>query len=210
MAVTTAAASATPDARGDAAARPLALPTGDATRAVSAAPLGAILAAVGGLTFVGALVSAYIGLKVDQRVWLPEGVEIDNYLGTTLATTGLLGSVVVEWAAFAARIDKTAQSVVGFAFTAMLGAAAANLGWYSIQLLEVDASSHPYVVVHTAMIGTAVLLTTAVTGLAVITAFRASSRQLLRFSGQARATAWLWHLVAATWVAVWATIFIYR
>lgn len=206
-----AAATATANAPATAdTSAPLALPAGAVPRTSTTSSLGAILAAVGGATLIGALVSAYIGLKADQAEWLPEGVELDTYLGTMLALTGLLGSVVVEWGAYSARTDKTAQAVIGFGFTAMLGAAAANLGWYTLNQLALDASAHPYAVVVKALIGVSVLVTVAVAWLAMLTAFRASSRQLLRASGQARATAWLWHLVAFAWVAVWATAFVYR
>ena len=186
-------------------------PAGGVRRDRHALSVGVLLLASGGLMLFGALIAAYLHLRVLTDRWPPRGVTIDQYLGNLTVITMLLAAVTVEWARHAVRRDERSQACAGLSVTVALGLAVLNLLSYSASRARFDAVTHPYGLVVTAMV---MLLGIAVgigVALATMTLFRVVGRQVTAAEPeQVRATAWYWHFCVAASIAVWYTVVVLK
>lgn len=189
----------------------LALPVGDRPAPRRAVAVGSLLAAVATVSLFGALSAAYIGLKIDTRDWLPEGVQLDNYLATTIAITLLMGSVTVEWAFDAVKRDLRGQTMAAYLITIGLGIAAAVGVWYLGAEAGFGPGAHPFAVVFFTFLAMGGLAVAIGTGAVVLALVRAIGQQLdPRENEHARGTAWLWHAAAVAWLFVYGTVYLYK
>jgi heme/copper-type cytochrome/quinol oxidase subunit 3 len=190
----------------------LALPAaGGERRADNALSVGVLLLSSAGTMLFGALIAAYLHLRVLTERWPPRGVSIDQYLGNLTVITMLLAAVTVEWARHAVRRDERSQACAGLSVTLALGLAVLNLLSYSAGRARFDAVSHPYGLVVTAMV---MLLGIAVgigVALVTMTLFRVVGRQVSAAEPeQLRATAWYWHFCVGASIAVWYTVVVLK
>ena len=187
----------------------LALPSGERARPRNLVTIGVLIAAIGGLMGVAALVAAWVNVSHFTKPWPPKGVTVDNYPGTMLSLTMIMSLATVEWGVWAARRNQRSQSGAALALTMGLGLAFLNLLWFFGKRLGFGPGKSPYAVLVFSMITAAGVLG----GIGVLALFGA----LLRVSGRQyngpdvdglRATAWFWDFVVVAWLAVYAAIWL--
>ena len=186
-------------------------PAGEAQRGRRALTLGVLLAAVAGAMLFGALIAAYLHLRVLTDRWPPRGVSIDQYLGNLTLITMIMGAVTVEWARFALRRDERRQALAGLGVTIALGLAVLNLLSYAADRSRWDAATHPYGLVVTAMVMLLGITIGVGVALVTMTLFRVLGRQVSAAEPeQLRATAAYWHFCVAASIAVWYTVVVLK
>jgi len=175
-----------------------------ATLPLAAAVLGAAVAAL-----MGGLVAAYLALKATPGRWVPEDTSFDNYTAATLTITVLLAMVTIEWALYGIRKDFRGQSLFGFGITLLLEVAFLNALFYLITQLGFEANGGPYATVVYALLGVPFLLAVAALLATLLTFLRAVGHQLTVDNLHlGRATAIVFHVTAAAWVAAYYTVYV--
>ena len=187
----------------------LALPAGDRDRPAHSLTVAALLAGVGELAVVGALVAAYLNVRGLLDRWPPRGVELDNYLGTTLFLTVMISVLTVEWAVFALRRDNRRQAMSSIAITVGLGVAFVNLLWYTATQFHFGPADSSYAVLAYALVIAVGIV--AVIGIAfLLVAFaRVAGGQVTPGNPSVlRAAAWHWHVVVAAWLLAFLALYV--
>jgi cytochrome c oxidase subunit 3 len=191
----------------------LALPSGGRERPRNLINLTTLLLVTGGTMLFGALISAYVALDHAAAVWPPDGVQLDNYIGTMLSLTALMSAVTVEWASSAVKRDDQAQGVWGLALTLGFGLAFLNLLWFLGRKVGFGPGSvkvGPYAVIFFALLAAAGVV-------ALIGLFAVLMALMRTLGGQmtpgrhemVRAVAWYWDFVVVAWIAVYATLWLF-
>jgi cytochrome c oxidase subunit 3 len=200
MTATTAAPAGTP-----------ALPAAGGERPRNLIATGTAFVAAGGLTYFGALVGIYIHLRANSRPWPPQGVTFDNYIGNLLVITMLLGSITVQWAVSAVKLDLRRQATAALGLTIGMGVAFLNLLSYSAGRQSFGPADHAYGTIVTALaasVGIVVLLGIA---FCLLTMFRVRGSQVTAAEpDQAWATAWFWHFATAATIAAWYAVVVVK
>jgi heme/copper-type cytochrome/quinol oxidase subunit 3 len=162
--------------------------------------------------FNGALVAAYLALRAGTREWPPDGVEFDNYLGTTLTLTLLLSMLAMEWVVYAVRNAFRGQALSGLGITLGLAASFVVGIWYLVDTrLDYAAGDHSYGVMTFAMLLATTVSVLVAGGWTILSLLRVAGGQLSASNAPAmRANAWLWHFVSAAWIAAWLAIFVIK
>lgn len=194
-------------------ATPLALPAGPVdgpARDRNALPLAALVGGAGVVLLVGGLVAAYLAMRSTVAVWPPKNVKLDRYMGTTLAITMLMASVMIEWAAYGIRKGFRGQSLFGFGLTVLLGVAyLVGLAYLLISKLGYEAAATPYATVVYAMLGVAFAVGLLAIGAVILAAIRTMGAQIAEGNYDVmRATGYVWHAATITWIAVYYTVYI--
>lgn len=193
------------------AAPMLALESGEKKSDPHLATFGAVTFAVALIMGVGALLGAWLSLRSGTAVWPPKGVQIQNYYGTTLSITMLLGMLAAEWAAYGVRKSERGQAIGALSIVVMLGLAFVNLLTYTVRVAHFGPGTSAYGAVFFAfnlVVGTGV---SAVTLLALWSLLRLLGGQLsVAEPGMARSTAWLWHAVAVAWFVMYAAVYVVK
>ncbi len=190
----------------------LALPAaGGDRRSRRALSVGVLLLASGGAMLFGALIAAYLHLRVLTDRWPPRGVTIDQYLGNLAMITMLLAAVTVEWARYALRRGERQQTAAALGVTLALGLAVLNLLSYGAGRVRFDAVTHPYGLVVTAMVMLLGIIVGIGVALVTMTLFRVVGRQVSASQPeQLRVTACYWHFCVAASIAVWYTVVVLK
>lgn len=186
----------------------LALPAGDRSRRRNVLNLGALLVAVAATMAVGALIAAYFSVRHATPAWPPKQAVIDSYLGATLAVTMLMSAASVEWGVYGVRVADRRHALFGLGLTLAFGLAFLNGLWYAGSKLGYGPAESPYATIFWAML--VVAGAAAVGGVvAVLLAFlRVAGDQMTpRDHEPVRASAWLWHVAVAVWLAVWSVLY---
>jgi heme/copper-type cytochrome/quinol oxidase subunit 3 len=189
----------------------LALPAADRSRPRAVLTLGSLLAGAASLMAFAGLAAAYINVRHLAGGWPPEGVEVDNYLGTILVITALMSSAMVEWGAVAARRGLRRQAMAALALSILMASAHANAVWYLGTRLGFPVTEHAYGALAYAMVGLSLI--NALAGLVLIAAAwgKVAGRQSSGpFDEVVRSAAWYWQFVVAGWVIVYATLFLLK
>lgn len=194
-------------------ATPLALPAGptdEVERDRNSLPLAALLGGAGAVLLVFGLIAAYLAMRSTVAVWPPKNVKLDRYLGTTLAITMLMASVMVEWAAYGIRKGFRGQSLFGFGLTMLLGVAyLVGLAYLITAKLGYEAAATPYATVVYAMLGVAFAIGFVCLVAVLFAAIRTMGAQIDAWNYDVmRATAYVWHAATVAWIAVYYTIYI--
>jgi cytochrome c oxidase subunit 3 len=192
---------------------PLALPPGGRTRPANVLNLTVLIVVTGGLGLFAAVIGAYAAVGDAAAQWPPNGVTIDDYVGTMLTLTVLMSAVTVEWACYAIKRDDPAQATWGLLLTAGFGMAFLDLLWFLGRNANFGPGSTkigPFAVLFFALIVAAGFVAL----LGVIAVLLALSRTLGRQMSSAshemlRAVAWYWEFVVVAWIAVYATIWLF-
>ena len=183
-------------------------------RAGSPALVGALTGYAGFAMFVAAACSTYLGVRAKIGVgemFVSPAMHFNNYVAVMITLTLLLASVAAGWAVTSMRVGQRRWSTSGFGLAMFLNLAAANLLWFLVKDLGFGASGTTYEVL---LFGLFI-----VAGVALVIGFASSLSGLLRtLSGQATASqphygvlsAWGQHLAAASWVAIYATIYLLK
>jgi len=172
-------------------------------------PLATLITGVGVfMTFAG-LIAAYLALKSSSGAWPPKGVTYDNYTASTLTITALMAAVMVEWTAYGIRKNFRGQALFGYGISALLVVAFLNALAFLAGHFAFEAGSSPYATIVYAMAGLVfVVALVALIGLVAV-GLRAVGHQLTADNYQlARAGAFLWHIAAVSWFAVYYTVYI--
>lgn len=182
-------------------------------RAGSPALVGALTAYAGVGMFVAAACGTYLSVrdKSDAGSFVAPKMLYNNYVAFMVTLTLVLASVAAGWAVTSMRVGQRRWSTSGFGIAAFMNLAAGNLLWFLVKDLRLGASGAVYEVILYGLFIVAAFTT--LIGLA------ASLSGLFRtLSGQATASqphygviaAWGQHLATASWVAVYATIYLLK
>lgn len=189
----------------------LALPAAGGDRPRHVLSLATLFLAGGVLMFYAALVGAYVHLRGHVDPWPPEGTQLDQYLGNMLVVTMLLSAVTVEWGYAAVRRGVRRQASAGYGTTIGLGLAFLVLLWHTASHAGYGATTHAYGTVVAAMAVVCGILVALGVAFVALTLFRAAGSQVSAAEpGQARATAWYWHVTVVASVAVWYTVVVLK
>lgn len=174
-------------------------------------PLALIVVGIGTVMVFAGLVGAYLSLKWANgaSAWPPKDVKFDNYTATMLLITAAMASVLVEWAAYAIRHGFRGQSLFAYGLTVTQGVAFLVALGYLITGLGYGPEATPYgTVVHT-MTGLAMVVAAVATAGVLLVGLRAVGHQLTSDNAHvARSAAFLWHVAALCWVAVYYTVYV--
>lgn len=187
----------------------LGLPAGDVDRPSHALSVATLMAGVAELSLVGALVAAYLNVRGLLSPWPPEGVDLDNYLGTMLFITVWLSVITAEWAVFALKRGNRKQALNAIGITIGLGVAFVNLLWYTGTQFHFGPADHTYAVIAYAMLIAVGVI--AVVGMAflLVALARISGGQVTpRNPSVLRAAAWHWHVVVVAWSLAFLALYV--
>ncbi len=182
-------------------------------RAGSPALVGALTGYAGFAMFVAAACGTYLAVrdKSEAGAFIAPKMRYNNYVAFMITLTLVLASVAAGWAVTSMRVGQRRWATSGFGLATFMNLAAANLLWFLVKDLDLGANGTVFeVIIYGLYIVAAAAL---VVGLA------ASLHGLLRtLSGQATASqphygvlsAWGQHLAAASWIAIYATIYLLK
>ena len=187
----------------------LGLPAGDRDRPAHVLTVATLMAGVAELSLVGALVAAYLNVRGLLSPWPPKGVELDNYLGTTLFLTVMISVVTVEWSVYALRRGNRRQALNATGITIGLGVAFVNLLWYTATQFHFGAADHSYAVIaYALLISVGVIAVVGMAFLLVALARTAGGQVTARDPALLRAAAWHWHVVVAAWLLAFLALYV--
>jgi heme/copper-type cytochrome/quinol oxidase subunit 3 len=188
----------------------LALPAGGRTRPKNVMNVGVLLLCTGGLMLFGGLIASYAHIAHLNKPWPPQGVTVDNYVGTMLSVTALMSAVTMEWAVWSLKRDDRRQAIGGLGVSLGLALAFLNLLWYLGRTAGFGPGASPYAVVFFALIvaaGAVALI--GVVGMLIVLG-RTIGRQMVPARHEpVRAVAWYWDFVVVSWIAVYATVWLF-
>lgn len=186
-----------------------ALPSAGGERPRNLLAHGVALTCAGATMLFGALLAAYVELRSHTNEWVPDGVELDNYLGNMLVITLLLASTTAAWSVSAVKRGEGRQAAAALAITAGLGLAFINLLSYTAARVHVSPEDHAYGAVVGALAIALGLVVILAIGLAVLTMLRVRGAQVGPDNpDQARATAWLWHFATVASIVCWYAVIV--
>jgi len=160
---------------------------------------------------MGALFGAWLSLRSGTAVWPPKGVVIQNYYGTTLSITILLGALAAGWGLYGVVKGERSQAIAGYIFLAIFGGAFVNLLTYTLRVARFGPATHPYgalVFAFGAVVGTA---TVVAIGMALVAVARLLGSQLS--AGEpalAYSIAWYWLAVMIAWFVMYAAVYVVK
>jgi len=188
---------------------PAALPSAGGERPRNLIATGVALTCAGATMLFGALLAAYVELRSHTNEWVPEDVELDNYLGNMLVITMLLGSLTVAWSVSAVKRGEGRQAAAALTITAGFGLAFINLLSYTAARVHISPEDHAYGAIVGALAIALGIVVIAAIGLALLTMFRVRGSQVGPDNpDQARATAWLWHFATVASIIVWYAVIV--
>jgi heme/copper-type cytochrome/quinol oxidase subunit 3 len=189
----------------------LALPPAGHDRPRNLFNLALVLLGAASTMAVGALVAAYFNVRAAAEEWPPEGVELDNYLGTTLLRTMLLSSLVVEWAPSAVKRGVRRQAVAAQIFTIGFGLSFLVLAWYLVTRLEFGPGDHAFGAIFYALLVAGGINVALAVGVIAVTLARTLGRQITTGNHELlRAAAWYWQFAVFTWVVVYSALYLFH
>lgn len=181
-------------------------------RAGSPALVGALTAYAGVAMFVTAACATYLSVRnASGADFIEPKMLFNNYVAFMIVATFVLASMAAGWAVTSMRVGQRRWATSGFGLAVFLNAAGANLVWFIVKGLGLGASGSTYPVILYGLFIVVAVTTTI--------GFVASLSGLLRtLGGQASAAqphygvlaAWGQHLAGASWVAVYATIYLLK
>jgi heme/copper-type cytochrome/quinol oxidase subunit 3 len=187
----------------------LGLPAGNRDRPAHTLTVATLMAGVAELALVGALVAAYLNVRALLSPWPPEGVELDNYLGTMLFITAALSVFTAEWAVYALRRGNRRQALNGAGVTIGLGAAFVNLLWYTGTQFHFGPADHSFAVIaYALMIAVGVIAVVGIGFLIVALARTAGGQVTPGDPAVLRAAVWHWHVVVVAWSLAYLALYV--
>lgn len=181
-------------------------------RAGSPALVGALSAYAGVAMFVTAACGTYLAVRAKSGgAFVAPKMLFNNYVAVMITITFGLASVAAGWAVTSMRVGHRRWTTSGFGLAVFMNLASANLIWYLVKSLGLGAGGATYEVILYGLFIIAAV-TTAI-------GFAASLSGLLRaLGGQATASqphygvlaAWGQHLAGASWLAIYATIYLLK
>jgi cytochrome c oxidase subunit III len=191
----------------------LALPPAGRTRPRNLLNISMLMVVTGGFGLFAALIGAYVGLSNVTKTWPPAGVHFDDYVGNMLALTAIMSGITVEWAWYAIRRDDRAQATWGLALTALFGLAALNLVFFvgrGSGFGPGSAKIGPYAVVFFGLLSAAAAVgILGVVALVLAMARTVGGQMIPGRNEMVRAVCWYWDFVVISWIAVYATLYLF-
>lgn len=194
-------------------ATPLALPPAGRTRPRNLMTISMLMVVTGGVGLFAALIAAYVALSNAVTTFPPAGVRFDDYVGNMLAITAIMSAVTVEWAWYSVRRDDRAQATWGLVLTALLGLATLNLIFFlgrGIGFGPGSAKIGAFAVVFFALLSAAGAVGILGIGAVVLVFLRTVGGQMTPGHYEmVRVVCWFWDFVVISWIAVYATLFLF-
>lgn len=140
-----------------------------------------------------------------------KSMKFNNYAAFVVLFTLVLASVAIGWAVTSLKVGNRRWASGGFGLTLLLNIAAMNIMWFIGSEWEAAANAHPwwlhtYALLTLAGLASLIALIAAGLGLARIITAQANAEQ----PHVAMAASWLQHGALATWVVVYALIYLYK
>ena len=181
-------------------------------RAGSPALVGALSAYAGVAMFVAGACGTYLNVRNKSGGDFIAGKMVfNNYVAFVVLMTFALASVSAGWAVTAMRVGQRRWCTTGFGLAAFMNLAAANLLWHLVQNLGLGIEGTTYELIVYGLF--------MVAGITTAIGFVAAMSGMLRtLGGQASGhqphygviAAWGQHLAGASWVAIYATIYLLK
>lgn len=191
------------------AAPTLALPPAGHDRPRRVVNTAAFLLGLANAMVFGGLFAAYLQMRHASAEWPP--IEIDNYLGGTMAVTLGLSAVTVEWFAWGVRTGNRRQAMWAGVMTLGFGLAFLNLLWYALAQAGFGPADSTFGALFFTL-SIAAGITAAIGFVFVLAALLRAAGHLARPGDDdvVRAAAWYWQFVVVSWVVAGAAIYIFQ
>ena len=170
---------------------------------------GAVVFGVAALVAMGALLAAWLIIAQGTAVWPPKGAGHQDYFGVTLSITTAIAAIGGWWGMYGVMHGERRQASLGFTLAAFMHLAFLNLQSYVIRQSGVSPRQGAFGVLYYGLNVTVAVIV--VTGLAaaLVALFRVLGGHVTqRQPGVALAAAWYGLVVAAAWLAMFATVYI--
>ena len=189
----------------------LALPSGAPAERPHRLNLAVLLAVCAVAMAFGAWLAAYLNVRALARVWPPDDVELDNYLGVMLFVTMLLSAATAEWAPYAVKRGNRRQTMTALAVTIGFGVAFVNLAWYAWSQFGFGPADHTFGTLAWAGYAAAALNVGAGVGFLAVALARAAGNQVQPGRHElVRAAAWYWQGCGLAWLVVFTGLYVFQ
>jgi heme/copper-type cytochrome/quinol oxidase subunit 3 len=190
----------------------LALPSGDALENVtdtSTTMYGVVALGVAGLVFMGALFAAWMTIRNGTHQWPPKGFVIQNYWGTTLSVTMVMGALAGWWTLYGVARRERGQAAMAAFLVILFDVAFINLLTYVLRSSKLHVSSSPYALLYYALNGAAMAVAASGILVAGVALARILGGQVTdREPGLAWGAAWYATCVMLAWLIVYTATYV--
>ena len=189
----------------------LALPSGERGADASVTVYGIAAVGISAVIVVGSLFGAWLSIRSGTQPWPPSATHLQNYFGTTLSLTAVIGTLAGWWALYAVRRDERRQAVMALAWAVFMQGAMINLITYTVRSSGLSARTNTYGVLYYALnVAVAAVFATGM-GVAGVALARTMGGQVTsRQPAVAWAAAWYGTFVSAAWFVMYAIVYIVK
>lgn len=187
----------------------MALPSGERGADPSVTVYGTIVVGVSAVVLLGALFGAWLAIRSGTRVWPPKGVRIQDYFGTTLSVTVLIGALAGWWALYAVRRNERRQAAMSLTLTIFMQGAFINLLTYVVRGSHLSPRTDAYGVLYYALNTAVVAVFASGMAVAAVTLARVLGGQVTSAEpALGWSSAWYGTFVAATWFVMYTIVYV--
>ena len=168
---------------------------------------GAVVMVFAGL--LGTYMSARASVVEGGADWLPAEVTVPLTQPNVMFITLIMGSITIQWAAYAIGNDDRRNAYVALGLTGVIGLAYVNMAayLYGIMGLDVDADAVSTLIV--TITGAHIAMVVAATIFAVLMVFRALGGQFTsRQHDGVSAAALFWHASTFVFFFIWLIVYV--
>jgi heme/copper-type cytochrome/quinol oxidase subunit 3 len=170
---------------------------------------GVVALGVAAIVFVGALLGAWLSIRMGTHPWPPKGFKVENYWGTTLSLTMIMSALAGWWIFYGVTRRERGQAAMAATLVLFFDVAFINLLTYVLRSSKIGPASNAYGLLYYALNGA--IIAVVGTGLLVagVTLARVLGGQVtVRDSGLAWAAAWYTTFVTVAWLVVYTATYV--
>ena len=170
---------------------------------------GAIVMAFAGM--LGVYLAGRAAVVDGGQTWLPPDANLPLQQPNVMMIGLIMGSVTIQWAAYAVGRDDRRNTYVALGVTALIGVAYVNMAayLYSLMALDVDGAGVGQSVLIYSITGAHIAMVIGATVFAILMAFRALGGQYTsRQHDGISAAAMFWHVTTFVFFFIWLIIYV--
>jgi heme/copper-type cytochrome/quinol oxidase subunit 3 len=168
---------------------------------------GAVIMLFGGL--LGIYLGRRSGVVEAGQAWLPAAADVPLTQPNVMLMGLMMGSVTIQWAAYAIGRDDRVNAYVALGLTALIGVAYVNMGAYLYTLMGLDIDTSETALLINVISGAHLAMVLAAVVFAVLMVFRALGGQYTsRQHDGVSAAALFWHASTFVFFLIWLVIYV--
>lgn len=173
----------------------------------TALAIGAIVMVFAGL--LGTYLSARGAVVSGGAPWLPSNIDIPLTQPNVMLVTLIMGSITVQWAAYAIGNDDRRNAYLALGLTAVIGVAYVNMAAYLYTLMGLDIDADVPSTLIVTISGAHIAMVIGATIFAVLMVFRALGGQYTsRQHDGVSAAALFWHASTFVFFLIWLIVYV--